>query len=124
VASIACFQVRTREVIQNSLIIAHAYLQEHAQLIRGDILGMANDLSHARPLFDQDRGTFRELLTASAASRNLPGAKLIDKDGNPLELRRPDSAVLLHDADAGLLTNARKTNLRSRCSRKRTTSRP
>src|ERR1700687_4125809 len=79
------FSGPTREVIQNSLIIAHAYLQEHAQLIRGDILGMANDLSHARPLFDQDRGTFRELLTASAASRNLPGAKLIDKDGNALE---------------------------------------
>src|SRR5882672_6921453 len=79
------FSGPTREVIQNSLIIAHAYLQEHAQLIRGDILGMANDLSHARPLFDQDRGTFRDLLTASAASRNLPGAKLIDKDGNPLE---------------------------------------
>ena len=79
------FSGPTREVIQNSLIIAHAYLQEHAQLIRGDILGMANDLSHARPLFDQDRGTFRELLTASAASRNLPGAMLIDKDRNILE---------------------------------------
>jgi two-component system nitrogen regulation sensor histidine kinase NtrY len=73
-----------REVIQNSLIVAHAYVQEHAQLIRGDILGMANDITHARPLFDQDRGTFQELLTASAASRNLPGAMLIDKDRNPL----------------------------------------
>src|SRR5258707_362468 len=74
-----------REVIQNSLIVAHAYVQEHAQLIRGDILGMANDVTHARPLFDQDRGTFREMLTASAASRNLPGAMLIDKDRNILE---------------------------------------
>jgi two-component system nitrogen regulation sensor histidine kinase NtrY len=79
------FSGPTREVIQNSLIIAHAYLQEHAQLIRGDILGMANDLSHARPLYDQDRKTFRELLTNSAASRNLPGAMLIDKDRNVLE---------------------------------------
>jgi two-component system, NtrC family, nitrogen regulation sensor histidine kinase NtrY len=79
------FSGPTREVIQNSLIIAHAYVQEHAQLIRGDILGMANDISHARPLFDQDRGTFRELLTASAASRNLPGAMLIDKDRSILE---------------------------------------
>jgi two-component system nitrogen regulation sensor histidine kinase NtrY len=74
-----------REVIQNSLIIARAYTYEHAQLIRGDILGMANDISHARPLFDQDRGSFRDLLTASAASRNLPGALLIDKDRNILE---------------------------------------
>src|ERR1700694_2820318 len=79
------FSGPTREVIQNSLIVAHAYMQEHAQLIRGDILGMANDIAHARPLFDQDRKSFRELLTASAASRNLPGAMLIDKDRNILE---------------------------------------
>ena len=79
------FSGPTREVIQNSLIIAHAYLDERAQVIRGDILGMANDIAHARPLFDQDRGTFRELLTASAAARNLPGAMLIDKDRNVLE---------------------------------------
>jgi two-component system nitrogen regulation sensor histidine kinase NtrY len=79
------FSGPTREVIQNSLSIARAYTQEHAQLIRGDILGMANDITNARPLFDQDRGTFRELLTASAAARNLPGTMLIDKDRNILE---------------------------------------
>jgi len=45
-------------VIQNSLIVANAYLHEHAQLIRGDILGMANDVSHARPLYDLDRSSF------------------------------------------------------------------
>ena len=50
------FSGPTREVIQNSLIVANAYLQEHAQRIRGDILGLANDIAHARPLFDQDRG--------------------------------------------------------------------
>src|SRR4051795_5154752 len=48
------FSGPTRGVIQNSLNVAHAYLNEHAQLIRGDILGMANDIAHARPLFDQD----------------------------------------------------------------------
>ena len=79
------FSGPTREVIQNSLIVARAYTYEHAQLIRGDILAMANDISHARPLFDQDRRTFRELLTANAAARNLPGAMLIDKDRNILE---------------------------------------
>jgi two-component system nitrogen regulation sensor histidine kinase NtrY len=72
-------------VIQNSLIIARAYMHEHAQLIRGDILGMAADIGRARPLYDQDRQSFREFLTASAASRNLPGAMLIDKDRHVLE---------------------------------------
>src|SRR3979411_297706 len=79
------FSGPTREVIQNSLIVANAYLHEHAQLIRGDILGMADDVSHARPLYDLDRSSFRQLLTQSAASRNLPGAMLIDKDRNVLE---------------------------------------
>src|SRR6202045_719947 len=79
------FSGPTREVIQNSLIVARAYMQEHAQLIRGDILGMANDIAHARPLYDQDRQSFREFLTSSAASRNLPGAMLIDKDRHVLE---------------------------------------
>lgn len=79
------FSGPTREVIQNSLIIARAYTYEHAQLIRGDILGMANDIAHARPLYDQDRSSFRQLLTTSAQMRNLPGAMLIDKERNVLE---------------------------------------
>jgi two-component system nitrogen regulation sensor histidine kinase NtrY len=81
------FSGPTREVIQNSVTIARAYMQEHAQLIRGDILGVANDIANARArvLYDQDRKSFREFLTASAASRNLPGAMLIDKQLNILE---------------------------------------
>ncbi|TWB04633.1 sensor histidine kinase NtrY-like [Bradyrhizobium stylosanthis] len=79
------FSGPTKEVIQNSLNIARAYMQDHAQLIRGDILGMANDIAHARPLYDQDRRSFREMLTASASSRNLPGAMIIDKNTNILE---------------------------------------
>src|SRR5437762_163683 len=79
------FSGPTREVMQNSLIVARAYMQEHAKLIRGDILGMANDIAHARPLYDQDRRSFQELLTTSAGSRNLPGAMIIDKNTNILE---------------------------------------
>ena len=79
------FSGPTREVMQSSLIVARAYTYEHAQLIRGDILGMANDIARARSLFDQDRRSFREGLTMSATSRNLPGAMLIDKDRNILE---------------------------------------
>src|SRR6201986_110771 len=78
------FSGPTHAVIQNSMTIASAYTQEHAQLIRGDILGMANGVARARPLYDQDRRSFGEFLTESAASRNLPGAVIIDKDTKPL----------------------------------------
>src|SRR6476660_1739713 len=60
------FSGATKAVIENSLIIARAYTYEHAQLIRGDILGMASDLWRARPLYDQDAKSFQEFLTANA----------------------------------------------------------
>jgi len=77
------FSGPTREVIQNSLTIARAYTYEHAQLIRGDILGMASDISSAqlRILFDQDRQSFLDLFRGNAEARNLPGAMLVDKNG-------------------------------------------
>jgi two-component system nitrogen regulation sensor histidine kinase NtrY len=99
------FSGPTREVIQNSLIIARAYMQEHAQLIRGDILGMANDIGRARPLYDQDRQSFREFLTASATSRNLPGAMLIDKDRRVLESAETGIQLAFAAPPADFLSN-------------------
>src|SRR5215467_8459075 len=103
------FSGPTREVIQNSLIIARAYTYEHAQLIRGDILGMANDIAHARPLFDQDRVSFRELLTESAAQRNLPSAMLIDKDRNVLETAQTGIQQSFTTPPADFLSNVNET---------------
>src|SRR5580693_4556899 len=99
------------EVIQNSLSIARAYTDEHAHLIGGDILGMAGDIAHARPLYDQDRGTFLDLLTASAVSRNLPSAILIDKDGNPVKDGEAQTGKHLSYAPppADLLKNVNET---------------
>jgi two-component system, NtrC family, nitrogen regulation sensor histidine kinase NtrY len=99
------FSGPTREVIENSLIIARAYMQEHAQLIRGDILGMAADIGRARPLYDQDRQSFREFLTASATSRNLPGAMLIDKDRHVLESAETGIPLAFATPPADFLSN-------------------
>src|SRR5229473_2089456 len=103
------FSGPTRAAIENSLTIARAYTDEHAQLIRGDILGMANDIARARPLYDQDRGTFVEMLTASAASRNLPGAMLIDKDSKPLETARTGIQQDFVTPDPELLSKVNET---------------
>ncbi len=103
------FSGPTRQVIQNSLTVARAYLYEHAELIRGDIIGMAADISHGRPLYDQDRGTFRELLTASAASRNLPGAMLIDKDSKILETAQTGISQTFAAPPPEFLKNVKET---------------
>ena len=71
------FSTRTRAVIENSLLVAEAYVREHASMIRGDTIGMATDLGRAKQVFDQDRERFGQILTAQASLRNLPGAILI-----------------------------------------------
>jgi two-component system nitrogen regulation sensor histidine kinase NtrY len=103
------FSGPTREAIENSLSIARAYTNEHAQLISGDILGMASDIAHARPLYDQDRSTFRELLTAGAAARNLPSAMLIDKDHNILESAQTGIQLAFAPPPTELLSNVNES---------------
>ena len=103
------FSGPTKEVIQNSLIVSNAYLHEHAQLIRGDILGMAGDIARSRPLFDQDRQSFQEQLTQSAASRNLPGAMLLDKDANVLVSAQTGIKQEFDTPDPGFLSNVIET---------------
>src|SRR5450631_4373806 len=63
------FSTRTRAIIENSLIVADAYLQEHAQMIRGDIMAMSFDVSRAKPLFDSERERFKQFFTAQARVR-------------------------------------------------------
>jgi two-component system nitrogen regulation sensor histidine kinase NtrY len=107
------FSGPTRQVIQNSLIIARAYTNEHAQLIRGDVLGMANDVSRAQPLFYPENGwaraTFRDLLSASAVSRNLPSALLIDKDRNVLESAQTGVQLAFAPPPPEILSNVNET---------------
>src|SRR5258705_11208363 len=43
------FSGPSRQVIQNSLIVARAAMPAHAKLIPGGILGMAEEISRARP---------------------------------------------------------------------------
>jgi two-component system nitrogen regulation sensor histidine kinase NtrY len=74
------FSTRTRSLVENSLIVAEAYLREHTQTIRADAAAMAYDVARAKPLFDQDRDRFRQGLTAQATLRGLPGAVLLSGD--------------------------------------------
>jgi two-component system, NtrC family, nitrogen regulation sensor histidine kinase NtrY len=79
------FSTRTRAMIEQSLIVADAYVSEHAQAIHGDILAMAYDLSRAKPVYDDDRDQFRRFLTAQATGRNLSAALMIKSDGSTVE---------------------------------------
>jgi two-component system nitrogen regulation sensor histidine kinase NtrY len=78
------FNTRTKAVIENSVVVANAYVLAHAQQIAGDMTSMANDLANARPLFDQDRDSFIRYFAAGAQARNMPVAMMLDKERNEL----------------------------------------
>ncbi len=78
------FSTRTRAAIENSLIVAEAYLRDHAQIVRSDIMVMGNELARSRPMFEQDRAKLAQYLTFQASVRGLAAAIVIDKDLNVL----------------------------------------
>ncbi len=79
------FATRMRAMIEQSVIVADAYVNEHAQVIRGDNLAMAIDLARAKPLFEQDHDRFQQLLTQEATGRGLSAALIIKNDGTTVE---------------------------------------
>jgi two-component system nitrogen regulation sensor histidine kinase NtrY len=74
------FSARTKAIIENSLSVAEAYLGEHAQMIRGDILAMAQDVARAKPLFDSERDRFQQFFTAQATIRGLQVAVMLNAE--------------------------------------------
>ena len=75
------FNQQTMSIVQNSLNVAHAYLDEHGQVIRTDIVNMAKDLDDAAPEVATDARKFRELMFAQAGLRDLPVAYVVDAKG-------------------------------------------
>lgn len=78
------FSDRTKSIIQNSVDVATAYLQEHGQVIRADTLGMAKDIDEAVNLVKSRPQGFGNFLASQAAIRALPIAYLIDGEGKIL----------------------------------------
>jgi two-component system nitrogen regulation sensor histidine kinase NtrY len=74
------FSTRTRVAIENSLIVAEAYLRDHAQIARSDIIAIAIDLTRNKTIFDQDPEKLQQFLTFQAQLRGLAATIVLDKD--------------------------------------------
>jgi len=74
------FSTRTRAAIQNSLIVAEAYLRDHAQIVRSDIMVMAFDLARAESAFKNEPQKLGQFLTFQASVRGLAAAIILDKN--------------------------------------------
>ena len=75
------FSRSTRDIIGNSLDVANAYLEEHGQSIRADIVNMARDLDDAAKTAGRDPKKMRDLIFSQAGLRALASAYLINSSG-------------------------------------------
>jgi two-component system nitrogen regulation sensor histidine kinase NtrY len=74
------FLIRTRAVMENSVIVSQAYLNEHERSIQAETNFMAADVARAKPQFDQDMDRFRKFFTTQALLRNMPAAMMLRSD--------------------------------------------
>ncbi len=85
------FSIRTRDIVASAVQVAQTYVREHALNIRGDVLAMSSDLTRLKPMYENDRARFQQVLTAQAALRNLPGSVLIRSDLSVVERAQVNS---------------------------------
>jgi len=78
------FATSTRAIVASSRDVANAYLDEHGQVIRTDIVNMARDLDMAAASITGDPGRLQRLVMVQAGLRDLPAAYIINSDGQPV----------------------------------------
>lgn len=78
------FSRRTRAIIEESVGVANAYLDEHGKIIRALGLGMIRELEGNAQLLRENPEGFQSFGAALALERRIPFAYLIDAEGKPV----------------------------------------
>jgi two-component system nitrogen regulation sensor histidine kinase NtrY len=103
------FASRTRTIVANSLDVARAYVAEHGQVIRTDIVNMAKDLDDATEPTTVDPGkdqAWRNLVLAQAGLRDLTLVSVIDAKGNVVFSTEMNGGVSYEPPGAEIITQA------------------
>src|ERR1700731_415180 len=110
------FSDRVRTAISESLAVAEAYLHEHQQAIRADVLAMANDLNRDAMKLSLNPQHLEQVVSAQAALRGLGRGGVLARNGRTLAKaslsftlgfeRVPDAAMRRADeGDVAIMTN-------------------
>ncbi|MGE0714000.1 MAG: ATP-binding protein [Alphaproteobacteria bacterium] len=75
------FSETVRTAVFESRAVAHAYLEEHQNVIRADIAAMAADLNREAPSLIGNPQRFNQIVTAQARLRSLSEAIVFDRIG-------------------------------------------
>jgi two-component system, NtrC family, nitrogen regulation sensor histidine kinase NtrY len=84
------FSGRTRAIVENSYDVARAYVDEHSQIIRTDIVNMVRDINGEAETLKDNPDAFQKFLIGQAGLRDLTSAYVIDPEGVPIVLALDD----------------------------------
>ncbi|MBS0250456.1 MAG: PAS domain-containing sensor histidine kinase [Proteobacteria bacterium] len=84
------FSGRTSAIVENSYDVARAYVDEHSQIIRTDIVNMVRDINGEAATLKDDPDAFQKFLIGQAGLRDLTSAYIIDSEGVPIVLALDD----------------------------------
>ncbi len=119
------FSDKVRTAVNESLVVAHAYLDEHQQTVRLEALAMANDLNRGFPTLADDQARFDQFVSTQAALRKLEEAIVFTTDGSilarstfsfALQFEDPTPEWAMEQAQPGqavILTGGRKDRVRA-----------
>ncbi|MEO9526593.1 PAS domain-containing sensor histidine kinase [Roseibium sp.] len=96
------FEDRTRQIIDNALTVAQAYLQEHARVLRGDLIAMTNDIDRAKAVYDFEPTRFDQFFSTQVSLRGILAAYILNENGEVVTrvVLDPNIEVPLPPADS------------------------
>lgn len=76
------FEERTRMIVDSSISVAKAYVDESARVHVNSTISMANDLDNGRRVYSLDRANFENGMAAQTRGRGMLAATLVRSDGS------------------------------------------
>src|SRR5215210_6162865 len=95
------FTGQTRALIERSRILADGYVRDSVQSLRADTIIMAIELARAKPLYDQSRERFRQIINGQSTLLGFAAAMMVNKDLSVVEQadRRSNQTFIVPTAD-------------------------
>ena len=76
------FNSKINNVINNSVLVAQSYLEEHKETIKGEVYTMYNDINNSSDVLGKDINRLSFALRTQALIRSLPETFILNRDGD------------------------------------------
>ena len=119
----AWFSKQVSTALDQSVVVAQAYMQEHREIIRSHALAIANDINRDAPNISQNPALLKNLINQLALQRGLSDAAILSRNGKilakselsfGLELERIPESILARAASGEVVILTNETDDRVR----------